>query len=86
MSESDLAKKQGRTIHQPQGFGPVVKLVERTSDSWWYWPMYWVAPSLCEWVQVALRLQEELMAGVVAKYESDSGLDLVGTRRRMLTT
>jgi len=86
MSESDLAKKQGRTIRRPQGFGPVVKLVERPSGSWWYWPMCWVVPSLCEWVQLALMLQEESMAWVVAKYESDSVLDSVGTGRRMLTT
>ena len=36
MSESGLAKKQGRTIRRPQGFGSVVKLVERPSGSWWY--------------------------------------------------
>ena len=86
MSESDLAKKQGRTIRLPQGVGPVVELVERPSDSWWYWPMCWLVSSLYEWVQLALRLQEESMAWVVAQYESESALDSVGTRGRMLTT
>jgi hypothetical protein len=86
MSESDLAKKQGRTIRRPQGVGRVVELAERLSDSWRYWPMCWTASSLYEWVQPALRLQGESMAWVVAKYESDFGLDSMGTRTMMMTT
>ena len=47
--------------------------------------MRW-ALSLYEWVQLVQKLQKASMVWVVAKYESYSGLDSMGTRRRMLTT
>jgi hypothetical protein len=60
-----------------------MKLVERLSDSWWCWLMRWVAPSECEWVQLALRLQEESTAWLVVK--SVSEMDSMGTTKRMST-
>jgi hypothetical protein len=86
MSESNLVKKQGLTIRRPQEVGPEVKLVERLSDSWCYWLMCWVVSSVCLWVQLALRPQEESKTWEVVKFESGSELDSMGRRMRMLTT